>query len=675
MFCSKCGFEVSENTKFCPKCGTPLPVQAPVNNEPAPAPQAPQSPKKSSKAGTIIISVAATLGVLIILFVLIGIFAPKDDSDGDSKKTEDKVSTSATVAVSAGNASNDGKQSDADVKKAMDELFLACSGLSEIENIDGTPEGIDHAIDLLNDARNKIGKVEGLPENVEKAADDSLKLFVLAFSTMKEQIAFFSDVQAVIAEIEGIDENDAKAMLKALRYFHDSIECPENYESSWDKIAQTIAVLNEASERTDLAVQCKNDPVRAASADLLAERGNSLAEKAMSLLEDTAYSEQLFYATQIDKAYGIFEEIKKLSDSSADEIINKKFDYNFENELYSPEYKFVDTIYPSVYNAYDSFVIIKLGCLSGEKDVIIECEIEGLSQKFVQSYHIGSALTILNIKPSAVLENVNLDKPKDSQIRVTIKDKKTGAVLDEQSHKVHIASRNDFNHISDEFLTVGYDNFLCFLTPLADAVTTLKREAVNEMAELSDGAMNSLDGYQESSQYFNYDFDGNGELDTTDYGCALWLNTYVQAASMCRAMSDLGVRYVMDGFSLEDSAQHILFPDQVLSNKSGLCIETALLIASALQSADFNTYIILTLSPGHAQVAVEIYPGTGQYFLIETTKLPNELSDYKDDIDIFFNGEIESDSLPIGRLSEDYISGRVVIDCSDGNLLGFTPFE
>ena len=64
----------------------------------------------------------------------------------------------------------------------------------------------------------------------------------------------------------------------------------------------------------------------------------------------------------------------------------------------------------------------------------------------------------------------------------------------------------------------------------------------------------------------------------------------------------------------------VLPPSEVLSSRSGICIETALLVASALQSANMNAMIIIT--PGHAQVALETWEGSGEYYLLETTKLP-----------------------------------------------------
>ena len=66
--------------------------------------------------------------------------------------------------------------------------------------------------------------------------------------------------------------------------------------------------------------------------------------------------------------------------------------------------------------------------------------------------------------------------------------------------------------------------------------------------------------------------------------------------------------------------QRVQLPDDTLSSKSGVCIETSLTIASALQSAGMNVFLIFP--PGHAQVAVEAWPNTGEYYLIETTILP-----------------------------------------------------
>lgn len=66
----------------------------------------------------------------------------------------------------------------------------------------------------------------------------------------------------------------------------------------------------------------------------------------------------------------------------------------------------------------------------------------------------------------------------------------------------------------------------------------------------------------------------------------------------------MGVRYNMGPYSF-DATQRVLMPDAVLNSKSGICIETAVLMASVLQSANMHPFLILT--PGHAQVAVETW--------------------------------------------------------------------
>ena len=64
----------------------------------------------------------------------------------------------------------------------------------------------------------------------------------------------------------------------------------------------------------------------------------------------------------------------------------------------------------------------------------------------------------------------------------------------------------------------------------------------------------------------------------------------------------------------------MLTPDALIQSRSGICIETALLMASALQSAQMHAMIIIT--PGHAQVALETWENSGTYYLLETTMLP-----------------------------------------------------
>lgn len=115
MFCTKCGKQLPDGTKFCTGCGAslagenaaPAPQQEPISQAPQfqqpapqqePIPQAPQfqqpapqfqqpmyqaqpAPKKKSKAGIIVLAVIAAL---VLVFVIAGIAAGFGGSDSDA---------------------------------------------------------------------------------------------------------------------------------------------------------------------------------------------------------------------------------------------------------------------------------------------------------------------------------------------------------------------------------------------------------------------------------------------------------------------------------------------------------------------------------------------------------------------------------------------------------------
>ena len=114
------------------------------------------------------------------------------------------------------------------------------------------------------------------------------------------------------------------------------------------------------------------------------------------------------------------------------------------------------------------------------------------------------------------------------------------------------------------------------------------------------------------------------------------------------------MHYNMEPYSF-GANQRVLPPAEVLSSRSGICIETALPVASALQSANMNAMIIIT--PSHAQVALETWEGSGEYDLLETTKLPFTAEEA--DINVFC-------SLPTADEWKEYLDrdGAYVIDCA-----------
>lgn len=214
-------------------------------------------------------------------------------------------------------------------------------------------------------------------------------------------------------------------------------------------------------------------------------------------------------------------------------------------------------------------------------------------------------------------------------------------------------SKYDIEYWHDDFGLVTRDNYLSFLTPESKAIVELKRVAIDCINELTYGSMNSFPGYQNVL--------GMGSGDEL-------YNTYYQVLGLQLAISRVGVRYNMSPFSASGTEylQRVLLPEDVLETKSGLCVETSLLLASAIQSA--NMHAMLVFPPGHAQVAVETWQDSGSYFLLESTALP--FSATESDINSYFR------YLSADEWSE-YINGYgfYILDCDHAKLLGMSALS
>lgn len=268
-------------------------------------------------------------------------------------------------------------------------------------------------------------------------------------------------------------------------------------------------------------------------------------------------------------------------------------------------YKAEEIIFPSLYRSLNSIVTFT-GTSEGEElDVLISVEIPGFTQPYEQKTKLNRQITKINIHPPLLTGDIDLSSEKDAQLVISVKDMDSGKLLLQDSKTIRIMSKYDVVWWSEELRDSNNDNILAYMTPESEGVLELKREAVDYLSYITDGAANSIVGYQ-------------------DYG--IWSdptnNTWVQAVALQGAMSDIAkIRYNNAAFSISsESQQRVMLPDDVMKSQSGICIETSLLMASALQSAGMHCMLIFP--PGHAQVAVECLPGTGEYFLIETTVLP-----------------------------------------------------
>ena len=268
-------------------------------------------------------------------------------------------------------------------------------------------------------------------------------------------------------------------------------------------------------------------------------------------------------------------------------------------------YEMVDKIYPNLYNSLDSIVNLTASTQGGKKDILINCELNGFSQTYTQKLTIDQAVTSLQIKPPVLISLPDLSKGWDTLLNLTITDAQTGALLVQENKTVHMNSIYDFSLKNDEFGIYGHDDLLAWMQPEGDEILALRRGAIEWLAKKLGFGTDTLPGYQGAYGMSS----GNTDITAT------------QLIALQAVVSAIGVRYNNGAYSLaSDTDQRVLLPGDVLNTGSGICVETSLLIASAVQSAGMHPMLILT--PGHCQVAVESWSDSGDYFLVETTCLP-----------------------------------------------------
>ncbi len=342
---------------------------------------------------------------------------------------------------------------------------------------------------------------------------------------------------------------------------------------------------------------------------------------------------------------------------SDDKLPEVTYSYLTRQKSVEVDFTASSTIYPNLYSTMDSVVNLTATCEGGSTDALVRVEIPGFTQPYEQKVTLSSQITKLYIKPALLPGYIDLTSSKDAQISISVVDNDTGKVYVQDTRKVKLMSVFDFRLWEDEFGEYNKYNVLAWLTPESEGILQLRRTAISWLEDYSGGQLDSLAGYQLA--LFGED----------EY----YLNVIWQVIGMQAAMSEMGMRYNMGSFSMTEGAnQRVLLPDDCLMSGSGVCIETALIIASAIQSANMHAMIIFP--PGHAQVAIEDWDQSGDYWLIETTTLP------------FYGRDEDIDSLVMYLEDDEWLqyladpwgdgSGPCfVVDCDMATPLGITGFS
>ena len=150
----------------------------------------------------------------------------------------------------------------------------------------------------------------------------------------------------------------------------------------------------------------------------------------------------------------------------------------------------------------------------------------------------------------------DLSKGRTTQVEVSVVDSATHEVLLKKSNPIQIRSISSIDWMDDEFAVTSTFHVLAWMRPTCEEVDAINRAAGDRIATWVEGA--SIAGYQ-------YGFSSMGAM--------------LQVAAIQSAISDTGVVYQSDGYSLT-GGQNVLTPDMVVRKKQGLRIETSLLMAS-----------------------------------------------------------------------------------------------
>lgn len=459
---------------------------------------------------------------------------------------------------------------------------------------------------------------------IEDAAEVYLGKMRLCLSDLLAVVTLYIDQTAATAPVFAFDDtaygDDVMLMIEDLYTAIDQTianfkaidSCPSYMRESLDIYIEKMGVYSKMLEEWYDGLLL-NDPLRIASGNQLLERQNvDVVKFEVELFElfDLQYIKvkERLEGNILTLRDEIIEQSEALQKAKR-KLPEVNFTYLSDDPEISVEYTYSQTIYPSLYSSMYSIVNLTATADHGETEVMVSAEIEGLTQKYQQKITVNEQVTKLLIKPALLIENLDLESAKDAQLRLSVIDLDNDRTILEETKTISLMSVYDFLLHDDEFGMTSRDNVLAWLTPESESILNLRREAITWVDTWSEGQINSLIGYQDY-----------GLFDDPS------INTAIQIVAIQGAISSLGVRYNMGSFSMSEGInQRVLLPDKVLSSGSGICIETAILFASAIQSTDMHAMVIFL--PGHAQVAVETGYRSGQYFLVETTLLPFSGSD------------------------------------------------
>lgn len=588
--------------------------------------------------------VIAAIMIVVIMLQMTGCAGKKNSSNnGDALKQLESCWKNVLINIT--------NTTDADM-----------SDNATIEEYEKFEADIEAVVVKLEDDLAEIKTISSDDENVKKtieAAKEFVSEYIEVLDTTKELVVMMKFAIAIsdcVANTEGNPfENET---YKAWVEEYNKVEFS-------DYLSQTMEYYNSALDIAKIGIEHRNgsmisegniDPFEYYSANTvdlwavekIVEAGSNLIDVFTVSL---AQIEELSNGRLATMQKEITDNIVKLKEGQS----ITEYSYTTEEKTVSVSYTGIEEIYPAEYNSDFSLLYFDVVCNQGDTDILVKAEVEGLTQVYEQTFSVGRELTRVYVKPPIDLANIDLSAPYTAQLKLTITSTDGSEVFYQKTDNVNVLSMRDYKYESP----VDVIDLLNWVTPNSEEIVQLNRYAT-EILQQSQVTPSSIVGYQGADSLMEY-----------------YNVTGTQINAIMYAISNVGVRYNNTAFSL-NALQSVLLPKEVLTHKSGICLDLTLLVASSLEAAGFHTFLLITT--GHAQVAVEVQENSGEYYIIECTALPaqNRNTYNFQSFDQIGVDQLEMNAV-INYLTHDQIltyfeqKEARVIDCSLANSLNIEP--
>jgi hypothetical protein len=182
-----------------------------------------------------------------------------------------------------------------------------------------------------------------------------------------------------------------------------------------------------------------------------------------------------------------------------------------------------------------------------------------------------------------------------------------------------------------QWLVANRLKIAAWVTPNDSAVAELVRKAARHLASEAPPVPSAMIGYRGNAQQVTAQVDAIYDSLRLDYGI-----TYIQASVPYSGTAD-GT----------DATQYVKLPAEVLQQRSGMCTELTLLLASAVEKIGLHASIVII--PGHAFLGVAVTED-------------NKHFQYWDAVDVNNNVAADSANVAADAMYEKNLNQRTIVD-------------